>query len=100
MATEKANSFGQLIKTKYGWERENWTKKFGTNKEQTPIGPDCRYMAAALFLADTMIAYLCLGNDKGMKMTRDVIDMFLTAHRDTNTGYKDKAVVETLGTFH
>ena len=74
--------------------------KFGVNKERTPIGPDCRYMAAALFLADTMIACLCLGNDEGMKKVRNVINMLLTAHRDTNTGYKDKDVVETLGTFH
>ena len=98
--TEKANAFRQQLKTKDGWESEDWTATFGVNKERTPIVPDCRYMAAVLFLADMMVAYLCLGADEGMKLARDVIDMLLTAHRDTNTGYKDKAVVETLGTFH
>ena len=100
VATEKANAFGQQLKPKDGWESEDWATTFGVNKERTPISTDCRYMAAALFLADTMVACLCLGADEGMKLARDVIDMLLKAHRDTNTGYKDKAIVDTLGTFH
>ncbi len=59
VATEKANVFGDLNKEAY-WENEDWSTQFGRTYEQTPIGPDYRYMTATLFLVDMMVACLYL----------------------------------------
>ena len=98
VATEKANAFGGLNKETY-WDSEVWSAQFGKTYEQTPIGPNCRYMVATLFLADMMVACLCLGQYDGMKKAKAVVKMLSSAQDDANKGHIDKAVVEMLGTF-
>ena len=98
VATEKANLFGDLNKESY-WDSEVWSPQFGKTYDRSPIGPDCRYMAATLFLADIMVACLCLGQNDGMRKAKAVVKMLSSVQDDANKGHIDKAVVEMLGTF-
>ncbi len=64
--TQHSANFGKEI-DKDIWNSEYWATTFVINKNQTPLVPECRYMAAALFLADMNLALLCEGRDKGFE---------------------------------
>ncbi len=98
VATEKANAFGDLNRETY-WDSEAWSAQFGKTYDRTPIGPNCRYMAATLFLADMRVACLCLGQYDGIKKAKTIVKMLSSAQDDANKGHIDKAMVEMLGTF-
>ncbi len=75
---------------------ESWAKRFGVNRNQTPLAPECRYMAAALFLADMTVALLCKEGYKGVEVAEDFTVMLGNVHVGAKN-YNDKAMVHMLG---
>ena len=95
--TERAAKFADDLK-KTVWKEEEWAEKYGCKRENTPIGPGCDDMAATLFLADAIVACLCLGKENGVQLARQFINMLSNAHVDNVRGHDDKLVVTILGT--
>ena len=94
--TERAAKLADLLKETVGKE-EDWAEKYGCKRENTPIGPGCEDMAATLFLADAIVACLCLGKENGVQLARQFINMLSNAHVDNVRGHDDKLVVTILG---
>ena len=94
IATSKSNNFAADLDSY--WHKEEWYTTFGC-KGRTPASPDCRYLAATLFLTDMMVACLCVEGPDG-ELVNNIIAMLGTSHADC-TRFNDIAVVETLGRF-
>lgn len=94
VATSKSNNFAAELDSY--WEEEEWYTAFG-RKGRTPASRDCTYLAATLFLADMMVACLCVEGPDG-ELVNNIIAMLEMSHADTS-GFNDIAVVETLGRF-
>jgi len=95
--TERAAKFADELK-KTVWGKEPWAEKYGCKRKNKPIGPGCDDMAATLFLADAIVACLCLGKENGVQLARQFINMLSNAHTDSVHGHDDKLVVTILGT--
>ena len=60
------------------------------------MSPGCRYLAAALFLADMLVVCLCKGRYKGLLSADNIKLMLANTHNDADA-HNDKVVIEVLG---
>jgi len=88
--TSKCDTIGKKAtepyQTKYPWVGD-----------KTPVSPDMRHWACALFIAESVVALLCLKPTEDNKsLLHNYINCIFKAHAD-DSSYRDKDYVDDIG---